>query len=577
MQYILGVNEFWHDCAAAIFRGSELLAAVEEERLSRVKHHPGFAFAGSGPERAIQWCLDSQGLHDSDIGAVAVSIDMTVERLAGSLFDAILDGCRMTPLRSLVGELNQYRAVTSPRRHLLGATRGYFLDRRRFLAELRRRFGRLFFIDHHLAHARSTYWLSGFDEANIIVMDGCGEKYSTSLYRARGDEITPIGARYAHSQSLGLLYQNLTYLLGFGPFDAGKTMGLAGWGRCRPELGRYLTSNDHGYSIRLSEVKKLWRHARRAEIEDTHRDIAATLQRKLEEAAIALVRFLQGQTGCRKLCLAGGVALNCLMNSAIRESGLVDDLFVQPAAMDMGSAIGAALEVARRSNLPRPARMEHLFYGPAFDSDADIRPALEAWPGAAPPPTTSLTCPIAYTRSANIAADAAKLIAQGEIIGWFHGRAELGPRALGHRSILASPCSIEIRDEVNRRKGREAWRPLAPSVLEERAGDWFANPCPSPFMVLSFRVLDRQRHRVRGIVHADGTARVHTVRRQVDPRFYELIAEHERLTGVPMVLDTSFNLRGEPIVNTPAEALDTARRMQLRYLVLEDFLVELPR
>lgn len=556
--YILGINEFWHDCSAVLLEGSRLLLAVEEERLSRKKHHPGFAFAGSGPERAIQWCLTEAGLSDGDIHAVGISINMTPERMLASVGKAFINALRRVPLDVLFRPGQKHNLSTSPLNHLLGATKVYFWDRRRFINSLRERFGRVYFIDHHYAHCISAYWLSGFDEANVIVIDGFGERFATSLYYAKDDRIYPLGRRYFHSQSLGLLYQTITYLLGFGPFDAGKTMGLSAWGNSRRCLARYLIPQKEGYSVRLSELRKLWHLRRDNGLLDVHRDIATSLQRKLEESALALVRFLVDRTGSRKLCLAGGVTLNCQMNAVLRESGLIDDIFIQPAAMDMGSAIGAGLEIARRYHYPRPQPLTHLFYGPRPD-DAEIERVISE----------------SGSEVVGHALDSAQLISRGEIIGWFHGRAELGPRALGNRSILASPSSIEIRDEVNRRKGREWWRPLAPSVLEEKADEWFINACPSPFMVLNFRVKTEKRNYIRGIVHTDGTARVQTVRRETNPLFYDLIARYEYITGVPMLLNTSFNIRGEPIVNTPSEAIETARHMKLRYLVLGTRLLRL--
>jgi carbamoyltransferase len=562
---VLGINELYHDCSAALVQDGRLVAVVEEERLDRVKHTPGLCWGGQAPERSMAWCLERLGVREPEIDAVALSYDMSGYLALKTVVDAALANLRrggVDIIRRRVASGDHAAKV------LQGNVLGYFGQRRRWLADMDRRFGRVVPIPHHLAHASSAYRMSGFDESNVLVIDGLGEDHSTSLFHARGGSIDGPFQTWSQYQSLGMLYKTATFLLGFGYFGDGKTMGLSSYADERPDLQDIVEVSEDGYRIRLSRIRKLARYARPqgdTALTREHQQVAASVQAMLERAAVALAGGLHRRTGSRRLCLAGGVALNCNMNSTLRAQPFVDELFVQPGAMDMGTAIGAALELSARLGCDPRERLEHVYFGPSFDEQA-VAAAIQAAglssrrlePGA-------------------LAPTVARLLSQGRVVAWFQGGMEFGPRALGHRSILARPDSTAIRDRVNKIKQRELWRPLAPSILEERVSDWFVDAGPSPFMTLTFSFRPERRAEVPGVVHVDGTARPQTVSARTNPRYHALISAFEELTGLPMLVNTSFNRRIEPIVCTPAEALATYAATDLDCLVLGEQLLEKPR
>lgn len=561
---VLGINELYHDCSAALVQDGRLVAVVEEERLDRVKHTPGLCWGGQAPERSMAWCLERLGVTERDVDAVALSYDMSGYLSLKTVFDAAMANLRR-------GGLDIIRRRVASGDHaanvLQGNIVGYFGQRRRWLADIQRRFGQVVPISHHLAHASSAYRMSGFDEANVLVIDGLGEDHSTSLFHACGGTIAGPFRTWSQYQSLGMLYKTATFMLGFGYFGDGKTMGLSSYTDPRPDLSDIVEVGNDGYRIRLSKIKKLSRFARAhdAPINADHQAVAASVQDMLERAALELAHGLHRQTGSRRLCMAGGVALNCNMNSLLRAQPFVDQLFVQPGAMDMGTAIGAALELSARLGHDPREPLEHVYYGPSFDDDA-IRAAIQA-----------AGLEARRLDEQQLAPTVAQLLADSRIVGWFQGGMEFGPRALGHRSILARPDSTDIRDRVNKVKQRELWRPLAPSILEERVSDWFEDAGSSPFMTLTFSFRPEKRARVPGVVHVDGTARPQTVSARTNPRYHALISAFEELTGLPMVVNTSFNRRIEPIVCTPAEALATWQATEMDALVLGDHLLEKPR
>jgi carbamoyltransferase len=504
-------------------------------------------------------------VREPEIDAVALSYDMSGYLALKTVVDAALANLRrggVDIIRRRVASGDHAAKV------LQGNVLGYFGQRRRWLADMDRRFGRVVPIPHHLAHASSAYRMSGFDESNVLVIDGLGEDHSTSLFHARGGSIDGPFQTWSQYQSLGMLYKTATFLLGFGYFGDGKTMGLSSYADERPDLRDIVEVSEDGYRIRLSRIRKLARYARPqgdTALTREHQQVAASVQAMLERAAVALAGGLHRRTGSRRLCLAGGVALNCNMNSTLRAQPFVDELFVQPGAMDMGTAIGAALELSARLGCDPRERLEHVYFGPSFDEQA-VAAAIQAAglssrrlePGA-------------------LAPTVARLLSQGRVVAWFQGGMEFGPRALGHRSILARPDSTAIRDRVNKIKQRELWRPLAPSILEERVSDWFVDAGPSPFMTLTFSFRPERRAEVPGVVHVDGTARPQTVSARTNPRYHALISAFEELTGLPMLVNTSFNRRIEPIVCTPAEALATYAATDLDCLVLGEQLLEKPR
>ncbi|MBN1593190.1 MAG: hypothetical protein JW941_08115 [Candidatus Coatesbacteria bacterium] len=558
MGYILGINELLHDTSAVLLKDGKLLGAVEEERLSGEKHALGFCLMGKPPEYSVNWLLDYFGVKESQIDAVALSFDVGALRIMQMLFNIFSEAIQKMSVKSAFKQ----KSKNDPGMNIIpGATYGFFIKRRAYLNELRRRFRNVISVKHHLAHAASAYYCSGFDQANVFVTDGVGDESPTSLYYGRDGELIPIKQFHAH-QSLGTLYRTVSQICGFVYFDAGKTMGLSAYGTPREMLGKYLNVYPYSYDIDFKPLRDLWKLARDDQpIMDIHKDIAATLQERLEAAGMEMTRLMHAKTGCRNLCLGGGVSLNCVMNSVLLNSDMVDDIFVQPAAMDMGAALGAAIWVARMRGEPLPDAMEDVFLGPEY-SDDEIKATLDATPG------------IEYKHYKQIAKPVAKLLAENKTIGWFQGRMEFGPRALGARSILASPVEPYMKDVVNDIKGRERWRPLAPVILEERMGDWFYDPYPSPFMTLNFQFRDEVQARVPSVVHADGSARVQSVSKNSRAKRYrKLLEEFEKLTGIPMLMNTSYNERGVPIACAPKHALSSFKKTALDHLAIGSFLV----
>jgi carbamoyltransferase len=442
---------------------------------------------------------------------------------------------------------------------------------------------KLHFLEHHPAHAASAFLVSPYEEAALLTIDYIGEWCATWAGVGRGTALTPLfGENYPHS--LGVFYTAITDYLGFArASDEYKVMGLASYGE--PEYldefrrivklkpgGRYafdlswfqchyLAGSRCGYFSKKF-LDRFGPPRRKGEpIEARHQNLAASVQHALEEAALHIAQHLHERTGLRRLCMAGGVALNCSMNGRLLRESPFDEIFVQPAAGDDGIAIGAAFQLHHastgdgRAYVMRDARL-----GPEFSNSA-IREFLEH-------------AKIRYETPDNVIERAADLIAEGGIVGWYQGRMEFGPRALGARSILADPTRPDMKDLMNKYvKYREEFRPFAPSCLEERAPEYFEGCRHSPFMLFVYRVKPEMRAQVPAITHVDGTARVQTVSREVDPRYYALIEAFERRRGVPLVLNTSFNVMGEPIVHTPADAVRCFYSTGMDALVLGDYVV----
>jgi carbamoyltransferase len=424
------------------------------------------------------------------------------------------------------------------------------------------------FVDHHLAHAASAFLASPFDDAAVIALDGRGELATTTYWRGHGTCLDLVG-RVDLPHSLGLLYEEVTAYLGFlRSSDEYKVMALASYGTPRyvaafrdmvhvGDNGAYLVSNP------CLEERFGPPRDRGGPLEQRHFDIARSLQLVLEESVIALARWVRLETHSPRLCLAGGVALNCVMNARLRDAGIFDDVWVQPAAGDAGTALGAALWVdARQRPSARRYRMEHAFLGPSF-SDEEIEAFLR-W------------SKLPYRRLDDIAGETAALLARDQVIGWFQGRMEFGPRALGGRSILASPIRVEMQARLNDIKDREDFRPVAPVVLEKDAGEWFTGASVAPFMLFVFDVAADKVDRIPAVRHVDGTARVQTIRRDQQPLYYDLLCAFKERTGVPVLINTSFNTRGEPIVCTPRDAIESFWTSPLDALVIGSFLLQKP-
>jgi carbamoyltransferase len=532
---VLGVNAVFHDPAAALVVDGAIVAAAEEERFSRRKHGkaPVPFSTWELPEQAIRWCLAEGGLRPDDLDAIAYSYDPA---LAPAPDDITAD--EWEGLRTLYVE----RAP-------------------RFLATLGLDPGRVRYVAHHVAHAASAHLCAVAPSSAVLVVDGRGERASHLAGHARADGSLEILAAQRLPHSLGLLYEELTDHLGFRrSSDEYKVMAMASYGRPRHldafrDLVR--TTGDGGFTVAPVDWEAFAPRAG-SDWTDAHADLACSVQRRLEEVLLDLARWLHTQTGEPTLTMAGGVALNCVANSHIWREGPFDAVWVQPASGDSGTALGAALRVA--SDLgDRVVPMRGADLGRSWDDEA-LEDALR-------------TARIAYERPADIADAVAKTLADDGVVAWFQGASEYGPRALGHRSLLADPRRAENLERLNDVKGREQFRPVAPMVLEERAREIFDGPLPSPYMLFTHRVDPAWRDRIPAVVHVDGTARIQTVRASREPRVAAMLRAFERRTGVPVVVNTSLNTAGRPMVDDPRDALECFGSAPVDALAIGPFLV----
>jgi carbamoyltransferase len=589
--HILGVSCYYHDAAAVLLRDGELFAAAEEERFSRIKHD--FAF----PSNAIRFCLQEARIKGSDID-YAVFFEKPFRK-----FDRILASVLQTYPQSwkvfresMIGWMLDKLWVASTLQSELGIPRE-----------------RILFSDHHLSHAASAFLCSPFQDAAVLTVDGVGEWETAAAGMGRGTEIR-LNKNIQFPHSLGLLYSAFTAFLGFEVNEGEyKVMGMAPYGTPRylDKVWKLVQQNSDGsFSLDMDyfcfhhstdrmfnrRFVTLFGEPRRPNLpfftestgypkyfgerpadyseqcrwNEHYADIAASIQRVTEDLLIGMARALRTQTGLKKLCMAGGVALNSVANTRIlRESGF-DELFIQPAAGDSGGALGAALW-AYHSVLgnPRAFRMEHACWGQEYDT-TQIRDFL-----------SRQNIPHhAASNSDEMLDRVTEYLINGKVVGWFQGRFEWGPRALGSRSILADPRNPEMKDIVNTKiKFREPYRPFAPSVAAECAAKFFelgdaAQQYPLRYMLYVTPVKPEHRAALPAVTHVDGTARVQTVFKEHSPLYYKLIKRFGQATGVPVVLNTSFNLRGEPIVNTPENAFSTFSRSEMDCLVLGNFLIE---
>lgn len=549
-----------HDSAAALLVNGECVFAAAEERFSRKKH------TGDFPIQSIQHCLSESGVALADIDEIAHSFDYTPYAAIYSL----------DPVSA-----TQYREVYS-RQALLAQFAKYLPE---FPAE------RIKHVDHHLAHAASAYYTSGWDECLVLVVDGMGEVDSISVYVARNGKLEKIH-RTSAADSIGIFYSLVTLHLGFDfNADEYKIMGLAPYGDPEPHrafFNRVVTLCDNGSIkipiLRMNQTRleqETYAKTRQflsqnliAErkpedpITDEHCNVAAALQECLETVLLYLGNYFGSMTGIRKLALAGGVALNCTANGKLLRSGRFDSIYIQPAAGDDGAALGAALARSASLEQIRNRRQAVPFLGPTYQNGY-LAGALKAFASkieVTPLGSDEATCDAA-----------ARLIADGKVIAWYRGRMEFGPRALGHRSILADPGHPEMRDRINAMvKMREAFRPFAPAVALEEASRWFEmeEGLELPYMITIVDVREQHRAALPAITHVNGTARVQTVSPADHKSFHMLLHSVGKATGRQMVLNTSFNVKGQPIVNTPQEAIDTYLKTGIDYLFLENFLIQ---
>ncbi|HEX2096312.1 MAG TPA: carbamoyltransferase C-terminal domain-containing protein [Solirubrobacterales bacterium] len=534
---VLGVNAVFHDSAAALVVDGEIVAAVEEERFSRRKHGKlSVAFSTwELPEQAARWCLERAGLAPADLDAVAYSYDPSLaggERATGDPWE----------------DLRTTFASRAPR-FLKTSLPGLDPERVRF-------------VPHHVSHAASAYHAAGFESCAVLILDGRGEVASHLAGHRRDGRLEVLAAQRL-PDSLGLVYEELTEHLGFRrSSDEYKVMAMASYGR--PSMlghlrGHMRVDGEGGFVARGIDWNEL---APRLESGDEwtprHADLAASVQTRLEEVLLELCGWLADRTGERRLAMAGGVALNCVANSRLLREGPFDEIWVQPAAGDSGTALGAATHVSEGLGAA-PQPMQTAALGREW-SDEEI----ESWLlGAAVP----------FERCQDIGAAAAERLARNQIVAWHQGRGEWGPRALGHRSLLADPRDPANLERLNEIKGREQFRPVAPMVLESRAAEIFEGPIPSPHMLFTHRVRPGWSDRIAAAVHVDGTARIQTVAPRAEPLVARLLAEFERRTGVPVVINTSLNTAGRPMVDDPRDALECFGSAPIDFLAIGPFLV----
>jgi len=572
---VLGINCVYHESSACLLKNGVMVAAVEEERFNRVKHAKPARVDNPDvlPEAAIAFCLAQAGLRSlAQVDYIGCSIqpEARLRKNTRYVHDYdIPDGSYGAP----EGEQVLYNKTLNIERQL--RARGFS--------------GRFFYLDHHDCHAASAFYPSGYESAAVAVVDGISEFSSVTLYDGEGCDLTPLAA-LDYPNSLGFLWEKLSAFIGFDIYDAAKAMGLSSYGNrgvYDAQMARLIQVRDDGFfdiddallhlrdESDFTTLEQVFGVARRETPvrqvnpkTQCYADIALAAQLVTEEIFLKLAQTLKTRTGRERLCMAGGVALNCVANGYLATSGIFENVYVPPAANDAGTAIGAAHLIWRRE-LGRPSAgpMKSPYLGPAYGDDA-IRAALE-------------NAGLRYSRASDAVADTARHLADGAIVAWFQGRMEIGPRALGARSLLADPRDAGIAKVMNVKvKHREVFRPFCPSVLAERATDWFELPAPMPevadYMLGAFPAQEDKKERMPAVVHFDGSCRIQAVHAHSNPRFHALLVEFEKLTGVPVLLNTSFNDQ-EPIVCSPEDAINTFLNTRIDYLVMGDFIVDRAR
>lgn len=591
-QYILGLSCYYHDSAAALLKNGEIVAAAQEERFSRKKHDSRF------PKNAVSYCLKSQGINLSDVKEVVYYEKplLTFERLLETYLGAAPRGGRSFVAAMQVWLKEKLFLKTELKKNLKEVQESLGTDSTHI--------PNLLFSEHHLSHAAAAFYPSPFEESVVLCMDGVGEWATTSAWVGKGKDIKPLW-EISFPHSLGLLYSAFTYYCGF-KVNSGeyKLMGLAPYGEPRyvdqikenlidiKEDGTFRLDISYfkyhrGFRMTGRKFHKLFgRRPRKGETELTqfHMDLAASIQVVTEEIVLKLAKSLKEETGIKNLCLAGGVALNCVANGKLLQEKIFDDIWIQPASGDAGSALGAALvgwhqhqEQERVVNTNDS--MKGTYLGPEFGND-EITNYLE-----------QINAPFHTHGDSELFERLAEELEKGHVIGWFNGPMEFGPRALGGRSIIGDPRNQKMQSVMNLKiKYRESFRPFAPSVLEEDVSNQFEMNAKSPYMLLVAPVkkglckqmteeedelfgiekLNIPRSSLPAITHVDYSARVQTVSDTTNPRYYKLISAFKRKTGCPTIVNTSFNVRGEPIVCTPQDAYRCFMRTEMDILVLQN-------
>ena len=540
---ILGINGYRdrsHDSSACIIRNGKILAMVEEERLVRQKR----AF-DKKPINSIKLCLEIAKLKAKDINAIAIGFN------TGNISNPIYD-------KDIVEKF---------------LPKSFFNIKENIP---------VYFINHHLAHAASVFYVSQMKEAAILVLDGQGENKATSLYFGSGNALE-LKKDYPVSQSLGYLYSAFSVFCGLGTFGAGKLMGLSAYGKPKytKEIEEVFNSikieeKDHdvqdefilnvitslekrGYKRAKQKVYfdyRLGLISKKPDITDIHKDLAASVQKFLEEKILEYAKEIKTTTGSDNLCLVGGVALNCLSNSNIELKKVFKNVFIQPVCEDSGSSLGAALYIGNKKSTDSFSP----YLGPDYSSSEILKIVKSS--------------KIPYSQEKNIEQLVAKILAEGKVVGWFQGRMECGPRALGNRSILADPRNIEMKDKLNIIKGRELWRPFGLNILKEEAPKLLEKFSSSPFMLKSFIVKKKWQKKLQAAIHVDFSTRPQIVSNTQNPKFYKLLKEYYKLTGVPALINTSFNYNREPVVCSPVDAIKTFYSSGLDVLVMGDIIIK---
>ena len=556
---ILGISCFYHDSAACLIQDGHVVAAASEERFTRKKHDEDF------PTKAVEYCLKSGGIEAKDLDYVGF-YDKPVlkfERLISTYLSTFPRGF-FSYSKAMPVWLKEKLWIPSMIRKELNYK------------------GKILFTEHHMSHAASAFLVSPFKEAAILTVDGVGE-WATASYGVGKDRQIDLFKEIRFPHSLGLLYSAFTYYLGFKVNSAEyKVMGLAPYGEPKyvDQVKQLIDIKDDGsftmdmsyfsyhYGLRMVNGKfsKLFGGPPRegeSKLDQRHKDIAASVQKVTEEVMLKMAGYLHRETGMDKLCLAGGVALNCVANGRVLREGPFKDIFIQPAAGDAGGALGVAAYIYHSVlDNPRIESMEHAYLGPEY-SEADIQSMLKEY-----------AAPAKRLERDDLVREVAELIDGQTVIGWFQGRMEFGPRALGGRSIIADARNPKNKDVVNLKiKFRESFRPFAPTVLEERISEYFEIDRPSPYMLLVAPVREGKRV-IPSVTHVDHSARIQSINRSQNSLYYDLIKEFDRRTGVPVIINTSFNVRGEPIVCTPEDAYRCFMRTHMDYLVLGPYLLD---
>ncbi|GAA4792880.1 carbamoyltransferase C-terminal domain-containing protein [Olivibacter ginsenosidimutans] len=568
--YTLGINAVFHDSAACLIQDGQLLAAAEDERFTQIKHgkRPIPFSTYELPYHAISFCLKQAGIMLKDIDHMAYSFDPYVLLNEDERQQAWANiPFHQTTTHLAMNEPWKYLFLSS----IINAPRqlvdGYPHHLQASFIGSSMQDWQWHYVNHHLAHAASAFLPSPFERAAVLTMDGRGEQVSTSYYVANENNLTLV-QEVGLPHSLGLLYEEVTDYLGFlRSSDEYKVMALASYGEplFAHEFRQMIQVNPNGtYTIDTLRLEERFgpRRLRNAPFTAHHFNIARSLQVALEEIVLELLSWFYDHTKEDNLCLAGGIFLNCVLNGKIRDKSSFKHIWVQPAAGDSGTALGAAMltDVQQRHVTQKVYTMDHVYLGPTF-TDQAIQQVLDR-------------NKIRYTKMSDIAEETAMLLAQDKIIGWFQGHMEYGPRALGSRSILASPLHAEMQPRLNEVKDREDFRPVAPVVTEEDAKNWFVGADQSPFMLFVYDVNPEKAHLIPAVKHIDGTARIQTVNRQQHPLYYRLIKAFEQKTGVPVLVNTSFNTLGKPIVCSPRDAIACFWTSPFDALVMGSYLIE---